>query len=48
MSEAQHRAFGGNGFFFLFPPDTKGEAAGYSPKPKGHEAIPARLDPFVI
>lgn len=27
-------------------PNEKGEAAGHSPKPKGYEAIPARLDPL--
>jgi len=32
MSQAQRRAFGGNGFFFLFPPNEKGEAAGTHPK----------------
>ena len=28
MRGAQRRAFGGNGFLFLFPPNAKGEAAG--------------------
>jgi len=43
MSEAQRRAFGGDGFFFLPPPNGRNKARG-SELEKKHKTISRRLD----
>jgi hypothetical protein len=47
VSEAQRRAFGGNGFFFMFPPNDLHNLRGQSPMLKPDATNPRQVDAVV-